>query len=187
MLKKIDTVEKEFWSFTQKHSLLVTKQQGQLSLQKTKSSDKCCERQEKTATKADNFLRLQEQMRSAACVGSYHHSNQYSDMGSTFQDAFVTQPPPPQYNNMMTNLMGQQYFKSLPTNNAHRQLIEMSLRTTRKTLRWQDIVSSPESDDCSNNEVIVTRKRLLRQKRMKKSNKTSKNEIGSGPKNIWVL
>ena len=95
LLKKIDTVEKEFRSFTQKHSLLVTKQQGQLSLQKTKNSDKCPEQQEKTATKADNFLRLQEQMRSAACVGSYHHSNQYSDMGSTFQDAFVTQSPPP--------------------------------------------------------------------------------------------
>ena len=181
-MKKIDTVEKEFRSFTQKHSHLVTKQQWQLSFQKTKNSDKCREQQEKTATKADNFLRLQEQMCSAACVGSYHHSNQYSNMGSTFQDAFVTQPPPPQYNNMMTNLMGQQYFQDLPTNNAHRQLMEMSLRTTRKTLRRQDVLSSPESDDFSNNEVIVTRKRLLRQKRTKKSNEISENDIGSCPK-----
>lgn len=96
--KKLDSVEKEFRSFSKSHSLMVTKHQGQLHIQKAKNSDKSRERQEKSAQKAESFLRLQQQMRTAV-VGSYHHDN--SGFGGTFRDGtmqqastnFYTQPP----------------------------------------------------------------------------------------------
>ena len=56
LAKKLDGVESKFHSFHKQNSLILTKQGGQMKLQKTKNSQKFKEIQEKTVQKAETFL-----------------------------------------------------------------------------------------------------------------------------------
>lgn len=195
--KKLDGVEKEFRTFTKSHSLLVTKQKGQLTLQKTKNSDKLRERNEKSAQKAESFLRLQQSMRSAVGVGSFHsHSN---DCGRSFRDMpsmhtqnselmLNTQPPmlniqPPiaHQNPYMGHNMAhvqQETFPFMPNNLTRAQQVQtqqhmmgLSIHTAKQQMMEDNVAPSEEGTQYDFQQDDYPPTQLSKKKKTKKNNK----------------
>ena len=165
--KKLDVVEKEFRAFSKSHALLVTKQKGQLTLQKTKNSDKLRERNEKSAQKAESFLRLQQSMRSAVGVGSFH--SQSNDCGRSFRDVappycnntryfsqsqtpmLNTQPPSIANIANYNGMIGQENFPFVGNNlsratqlQSQQDMMGLSIQSTKKRMMGDNMV--PSSD-----------------------------------------
>ena len=171
LAKKLDGVEKEFRSFHKQHALILTKQSGQMKLQKSKNSQKFQESQEKSAQKAETFMRLQQQMKSAVTSGSYHHQYPFgSDMGNSFRDMTGFRggyTPPGQHMNMGFGLM-EGIANNMPLSKSQEKdqsnMISIALQATkafmdqRKSLSQDTTVYDRCGDRCGGVESSASKK-----------------------------